>query len=97
MGLLPTNRATHLVLMKSLFQVDIGSYAAANGSSGAAAALEDSSEDEDEAKPVVAKRREDLEGSHDDKAKPVVAKPQDDLDDFLNMGAADKMDDYQAL
>ena len=45
----------------------------------------------------MAKRREDLEGSHDDKAKPVVDKPQDDLDDFLNMGAADKMDDYQAL
>ena len=45
----------------------------------------------------MAKRREDLEGSHDDQAKPVVEKPQDDLDDFLNMGAADKMDDYQAL
>lgn len=79
--------------------VDIGSYAAANGSSGAAAALEDSSEDEDEAKPVVAKRREELEDSseNDNDAKPVVAKPQDDLDDFLNMGAADKMEDYQAL
>ena len=47
----------------------------------------------------MAKRREELEDSseNDNDAKPVVAKPQDDLDDFLNMGAADKMEDYQAL